>query len=85
MREFSDGICTLDIYDSPLQYLIPRGEYTQLLAAWKRGDAFLSWTGNFGQTMTVKGARVEQIGDWSSDSWDAMNADRAARAVKGGD
>ena len=84
MRDFPNGVCTLDIYDQSGQYVIPRNEYPQLVAAWKRGDAFLTWTGHYGQTMTVKGARVETISDWSAEAWDEKEAQATADALEHG-
>ena len=85
MSTFPDGVCTLDLYDQPGQYVIPRREYAQLVEAWKRGEAFLMWTGHYGQTMTVKGARVECIAEWSAEAWAEKEAESKADALTGDD
>lgn len=83
MRDFPAGVCTLDLYDQPGQYVIPRGEYAQLHAAWMSGASFLTWTGHYGQTMTVKAARVECIAEWSTDAWIEKESDAKAESLQG--
>ncbi|HEY2851144.1 MAG TPA: hypothetical protein VGI97_14795 [Gemmatimonadaceae bacterium] len=85
MREFPHGLATLDMYDQPGQYTVPAGEYPQLVESWERGDAFLSWIGHFGQTMTVKGARVECIAFWSCDAWAEKESEAAELKLQGGE
>jgi hypothetical protein len=85
MRDFPNGVCTIDLIDSPNQYLVPRAEYTRLHAEWKSGAAFLSWIGHFAQTVTVKGARVEMISDWSAESWADCRESVKEEALKGSD
>jgi hypothetical protein len=43
-----------------------------------RGAAFLEGTGLHGNEIIVKGARVETITDWSSESIQSWIADRSA-------
>lgn len=85
MRDFPNGVCTVDLVDSPNQYLVPRAEYARLHAEWMQGAAFLTWTGHFGQTVTVKGARVEMVTDWSPEQWVDCQADAKQRAFTEGD
>ena len=80
MRDFSNGVCTLDVYDQEGQFTVPRAEYAQLIEG---GDAFLSWTGSYGQLMTVKGARVECIADWPALAWAEKEAEVADLKLKG--
>ena len=83
MKEYPNGVCTIDLIDNAFQYLVPRAEFERLHAEWKAGAAFLSWVGHYCQHATVKGARIERIGDWSAEAWADVQSEGQAHNLTG--
>lgn len=56
-------------------YAIDSSEFEHVLAQWKAGAAFVHTVGAYGQTVVIKGAEIQGIGNSTAESLAAADED----------
>lgn len=82
------GYTAVVMVDGSGEYRLPLEDYTRVRQEWMQGVAFLDVTGYFGETVTIKTARVEAVTRFTAQALAARAAhdaeQRRADAIGGG-